>query len=343
MQLKHRLPWTRDLARATYAKWRDEPIQHRLVLLFLAVVALAARIDAMRSILRFDERTTYYDFVKQPWSYAISAYPIPNNHVFHTLLAKASIAVLGDSIWALRLPALLAGLLIVPATYVAVRMMYRSPAAIIATAIVATSREMVRYSTDARGYSIVTLAFLLLIIVGARLQEENATEGWVVFAIIAALGLWTIPLMLLPLGTVAVWLLAANVYRRQWSRMRHLALGLGLTGLLTLLLYLPIIAREGLGALTHNEFVVPSTWTTFFTELSLKGVETLDFWTVGVPHILSVVLCLGVVVAMRWHADVSRQPVDVPFAAFVWCSVFFLLNPRAPSARMWLWLIPVVA
>src|SRR5262245_14050862 len=189
MHEKHRLPWTRDLARATYAKWRDEPLQHRLVLIFLAVVALATRMAAMQSILRFDERTTYLDFVKQPWGYAISAYPIPNNHVFHTLLAKASIAVLGDSIWALRLPALVAGLLIVPATYVAVRMMYGSPAAIIATAIVATSREMVRYSTDARGYSIITLAFLLLLIIGARLLEENSTEGWVLFAIIAALGL----------------------------------------------------------------------------------------------------------------------------------------------------------
>src|SRR5688500_2353889 len=155
--------------------------------------------------MRYDEAVTYMYFVRLPWSEAVSTYTYPNNHVFHTLLAKASVSVFGNSPWALRLPALLAGLLLVPATYAVARAIYGSRAALVAAALVATSGMLVLYSTNARGYSLVALAFLLLLLLAMRLLAGAPTRLWITFAIIAALGLWTIPVMLYPLGTVAVW------------------------------------------------------------------------------------------------------------------------------------------
>ncbi|HEU4993772.1 MAG TPA: hypothetical protein VFT29_03100, partial [Gemmatimonadaceae bacterium] len=198
-------------------------------------------------------------------------------------------------------------------------------------------------SVMARGYSMMTLAFLLLLIVGARLQEHESVEGWILFAIVAALGLWTIPVMLFPLGTAALWLAGSSAARRRWTEVRNLGLALVLAGAVTALLYLPVVMHEGVHAITSNQFVAPSTWQQFIGEMVVNGVDIMRYWTFGMPGLLALTLGACAIIGVRWHDDVSRRSFDVPFAALVWCSLFLMLNPRAPAPRMWQWLIPIAA
>jgi hypothetical protein len=62
-------------------------------------------------------------------------------------------------------------------------------------------------------------------------------------------------------------------------------------------------------------------------------------WSTGVPF-LSVVLMLLALLSFR---RASRFPVRFGVAAFCWCSWLLLLTHRAPPARAWLWLYPVIA
>jgi len=41
---------------------------------------------------------------------------------------------------------------------------------------------------------------------GHSAARAPSTADWIAFAVVAALGLWTIPVMLFPLGAVALWL-----------------------------------------------------------------------------------------------------------------------------------------
>ena len=59
--------------------------------------------------MRFDEAFTFLRFASQPLLEGLTTYAEPNNHLFHTLLVHISTSLFGDQPWAIRLPALLAG------------------------------------------------------------------------------------------------------------------------------------------------------------------------------------------------------------------------------------------
>jgi len=331
------------LLTALRAKWRDEPAQNRCALVALMAIAIAVRLLNLTQPIRLDEKLTYVHFVSRSWSVAISDYAMPNNHIFHTLLAKMSTAMLGPSLVSLRLPALVAGVLVVPATYVAVRLLYGAPSAMVATALVATSQDMVDFSTNARGYSLTTLAFLLLVITADRLQEARSMRLWIAFVLVATLGLWTMPVMLLPLGAVITWMAAASARRSAWSDLRPLGTALLATAGLTALCYSPVLAHGGLTDLVRNEYVVPSPWPVFVAEFPATVSEALWTWSRGLPRVLAYGFAVCVVVALASHARVSRRMVALPATAGAVCVAFLALNHRAPPVRVWQWWLPVLA
>jgi 4-amino-4-deoxy-L-arabinose transferase-like glycosyltransferase len=330
--------------RALVRRWRDEPAASRFALLALLMLAVLVRVLHMGDAVRLDEKLTYTLFVSKSWVLAASDYSIPNNHVFHTLLAKGSVALLGYSLWALRLPAFVAGVLVVPATYVAVRMLYGNAAAMIATALVATSNEMIVFATNARGYSLVTLAFLILVILGCLLRAgEGTIRVWLAFVLTATLGLWTIPIMLFPLGAVVAWLIIDAIERRDPPALRRLALALLAIAALTGLCYAPVVAHSGVSSLAGNEYVTPSSWPAFLVELPRSVIETLWYWTVGMPIVLIVLLGFSSAIALLRHRVVSTSPVGLPHAAIAWCGLFLLASRRMPPERVWQWFLPIVA
>jgi hypothetical protein len=202
---------------------------------------------------------------------------------------------------------------------------------------------MITFAVTARGYSLVTLAFLLLVVVAAQLDEAPSRRRWAAFAVVAALGLWTIPVMLFPLGAVAGWLALSFARRRAFAELRALAITLLATVALTALCYAPVLAYSGLAALVRNEYVVPSSWPAFGAELARTAASTLWLWRQGIPTPLAWALAACAVVALARHARVSARPVGLPHAAALWCAVLLLAMHRAPPERVWQWLVPLVA
>src|SRR5260370_25112692 len=98
-EIRGRMAWSRDLADTIRAKWLAEPAGHRYVLVMLAVIATAVRIASLGSGVRYDERVTFAEFVSKPWQVALSSYPYPNNHLFHTLVEKIATGALGNALW----------------------------------------------------------------------------------------------------------------------------------------------------------------------------------------------------------------------------------------------------
>ena len=322
--------------------WRGETRDHRVALVVIGVLAVALRLVHLGQPMRYDEAVTYLYFVKRPVAEALSIYTYPNNHLFHTLLAKASVTVFGNSPWALRLPALLAGVLVVSATYAVTRTIYGARAALLAAAIAASSGVLTLYSTNARGYSLVVLAFLLLVLTAIRLLRGAPASEWLRFAAIGALGLWTIPVMLYPLGTVCLWVALSLLVEHRNAELKRLATAIGVVAGLTLLAYSPVIAREGIAAITRNPFVVSTGWFEFFEQLAPTIREALASWALGTTA-FSVLLAACAIVALRRHATISQFRVGLPVAAFAWCAWLLVVTHRAPFARIWLWLYPLAA
>lgn len=237
---------------------------HLLGLVVLLLAGLLPRLHFLRQPAQYDEAFTYLRYAAKPLFLALSDYSFPNNHLFHTLLVHLSTQVFGNALWAIRLPALLAGWMILPAGYLLTRRLYGKHTGMIALALLAVSMPLIEYSTNARGYSLITLGFLLLFLEVVRLlRTQNLTrlKSWVGFIVVAVPGLYTIPLMLYPLGIVLVWLVLNEGVRVAWSwpRLRPLAATLALVLLLialpTALLYLPVMLYSGPEKLFGNEFI----------------------------------------------------------------------------------------
>lgn len=311
----------------------------------VCVVAVVLRVVYVAQPMRYDESVTYLFFVRLPLRQAIATYTYPNNHILHTVLAKAAVTAFGNSPVVLRLPAFVAGVLVVPAAYAVARELYGARAALLAAGICATSGALVLYSTNARGYTLVVLMFLLLVLAGARLVRGSDVSDWLDFVAIAAFGLWAIPTMLFPFGAVALWIALSLLVEGRDAKPRLLGLVAAIAGTaaFTLTLYSPVIAREGFAAITRNKFVAPTGWYRFLGELLETGREAFASWSLGTWPVVYVILAACALLSLYRHAVVSRFKVGLPLAAFVWCAWLLAVNHRAPFARVWLWAIPLFA
>lgn len=277
-----------------------------------AILAIAFVLRAMHLAqpIRFDEAVTWLDFARFPLGDAIARYHLPSNHVFHTVLVKVAAGVFGSEPWALRLPAFVAGLAVVPASYAVARVLYGGGAALFTAALVASSGTLTLYSTNARGYTMVVLAFLLLVLVGARIQQASSLRLWAAFAVIAALGTWAIPVMLFPLGAVALWLALSFLVDNRRADLVRLAVTIGATAVLTVAAYIPVLTTGGLDVLVRNPHVTSSPWPTFLLQLATSSWEALVAWSLGVPPLLTGALAACAVFALSRHAKLSQYRVS---------------------------------
>ncbi len=315
---------------------------HVATLGLLVVGAALVRLDFLFQPMRYDESVTYVHYASRPWYIALSTYTAPNNHVFHSLLVHVSTALLGGAPWAIRLPAFAAGVLLVPATYLAARVFYGRQAALVAAALVAASSALVEYSTNARGYTIVALVFLLLLALAPRLCAGATPAAWLAFALLAAVGLWTVPVLLYGLGAVVVWLVV-SVVRAGESRLlaRRLVPALVAAALLTALLYAPVVAASGLHSLVGNQFVGSRSWGYVGGHLPHSLASVVRQWHRDLPLPLAAMLGAAFAVALVAHRRVGRVWFPPALAAVVGIVPLVAAQRVVPFERVWLFLLPL--
>ena len=326
--------------------WRDESPTARATLVAIVVLGAAVRFASLTQPMRYDEAVTYLLFVGQTWGTAINAYPSANNHLLYTLLAKITSPIGGGAPWAIRLPAFIAGVAVVPLTYAVGRVLFTPAAAMIGSALAAASTTLVLYAANARGYSLIVAGYLVLLLIAARVRSEGGTRRrWIAFTVVSAAGMATVPLMLYPIGAVVVWLvLALAVEHPARVRSELVALGAAMSGtaVLAMIAYAPIINTNGLAALTANRFVAHSSWPVFFRDLLPSLSDALGSWVDPFPLVFVPLLAATLIVGAMRSVRVSREGVSVLSAALIWSAVVLVANHHAPLGHAWLWLLPVV-
>jgi 4-amino-4-deoxy-L-arabinose transferase-like glycosyltransferase len=250
----------------------------------MTLFALAIRVPLLFRPMRTDEAATFLYYASRPLTIGLSVYGSPNNHVLHTLLVHATYRLFGPAEWALRLPALLAGVALVPLAFLAARTL-GAGRGLLAAALVATWPLLVDYSTDARGYTLVCAFTLVTLLAATRLRQRGETTSVLLFAIAGALGLWTVPVMLYPFAMLTVWALASPHWRRAL-----VAAGLGVA--LAAIVYSPVLAVSGIEAMTNNPWVRPLPWSVFFAALPHAAAEVWRSWTTSVPLLVSLPLAI---------------------------------------------------
>ncbi|MEO8634300.1 MAG: glycosyltransferase family 39 protein [Gemmatimonadales bacterium] len=265
------------VARPPASRWM--PVGLAIVL----VGALTLRLVRLGDGLWFDEIQTLVEHARLPVGQIVTTFASQNQHPLYSLLAHASMAVLGESATALRLPAVLFGVLGVWGLYRLGGQVLRPAEGLLVAALLAVAAPHIWFSQNARGYTGLLAGALFGTEAFRRLLKEEEA-GWGVVGVYAG----TVGLSIY-LHSTAAFLLAAHgliwlVLRRHLPHRgrRAFAALLG-AGLLAILCYAPVLPRliPTLLGEPHPATAVPET-IAWKSPLWLVG-ETLAVLARAVP------------------------------------------------------------
>jgi len=332
--------------------WRFKRLEKTdlFILVGLAVTAAGIRAAAVDRPMSHDEAYTIVAFATRPLWVVLSDYSLPNNHVFHSLLVHFSYLLFGIQPWAVRLPVLVAGVLVVPAGYLLARLLYGRPAALLSAALLAGSPLMVNLATDARGYILICLFSLGTFSLGTYVQQHQNRAAWGLIAVFSGLGFYTTPIMIYPFGVLLTWLVMAALagetrlaYASVRIFLKYLFVAAAASGLLAVCLYAPILFTYGVKALVANRFVLPLSLGDFLSILPEKIAETWNNWTGVSPvlHIVGFVILAGVLLSLLLNRRISTRRAPLQMAAVLWLAVELPLQRPYPWPKLWSWLLPL--
>lgn len=199
---------------------------------FWPLVAIAMLLAAGMGSMRLgqdlwdDERTTLQRFVQGNYKpnddgtvrfrefgfgRTLHDYYVPNNHVLHSVLARASVSMwrvfrspdgLPFSETALRLPAFLFGIASVAALALLLKELGFARAGVIGAFLLAIHPWHIRYASEARGYALVLCLLPLLIVCWIRALRSGAWKWWIAVAGLQFCLLYSYPATVYPVAAI---------------------------------------------------------------------------------------------------------------------------------------------
>jgi uncharacterized membrane protein len=292
-----------------------------------------------------DETYTFMAFASRGLRVVITDYHLPNNHVFHTILVALSYQLFGDSPAIIRLTAFLAGILIIPATYLVGKIFYGWKIGLVAASILAALPVMIDYSTTARGYTIISFFALIIIGLAAYVKDHRNLIAWFLLVVISCLGLYTNPTMIYPVGMTFTWLFLSGLIKDvnpTYGRKFYLYLVFSIFWIviLTGILYLPIILRSGLQSIIGNDVVEPLSRSDFIESVLPRIKNTWSEWNRALPPFLSMIAIIGLVASFFLPKLPRNRRIPLILAAFLWITTALVVQRVAPWPRIWLFLLP---
>jgi uncharacterized membrane protein len=315
-------------------------------LIAISIAAFIARLAQINAPLKYDEAYTYMAFARNSLFSVITDYHLPNNHIFHTILVFFSTQIFGADVWAIRLPAFIAGLLIIPLTYFAARALYDRSSALIAAALAASLPMLIEYSINARGYVFLQAFTLILILLGDHVRDREGWLGWIIISITGAIGLWTIPIMLYPIGILYLWLLlhALSGSDRSSALKRFLIRALisgGIMIALTAILYYPVVRVSGLDSLIGNHFVRSLDWNEFASRFIDWMIATWQSWMFDLPAWAAFGIGIGLIASVILYRH-AAQKIPLQLAIVLWFAIILPIQRPDTQVKAFYFIVPLI-
>ncbi len=307
---------------------------HKQLVGLVILVGAAFRISQLWQGITYDEAFTCTFYAPRPVSFILSDYTWPNNHLLHTLLVKISMAVFGTHLWSVRLPALLAGIGVMPLFYLFVRAMFNRYVAVLSLAFVAASGALIEYSALARGYSLTWFFMMAASLSGRHLAKHNNLVSAVLVAVFCALGMWAVPTMIFSALAIYLWLLLylISLYETTLNRrLLGLLVSFVLFMVLSVLAYTPVIITHSLDHLLHHPTLGESTWAGFVQTHQEKAFELWVFFNDTAATWISLLGFVG----LGYAAYISNKYRIMVISLVLSCVPLVLLQSALGPPQTW--------
>jgi hypothetical protein len=303
----------------------------------ILLLALALRLPVLNGPLWYDEILTLQTHVSLAWDSLLTSYSM-NHHYLHNIAVKLCVDLFGDAPWAVRLPALLFGLLGIAAMWRLARDAAGSLTAHATALLLALSYHHIWFSTNARGYTGLALFSTLGLIWFLRGLKTGRMHDWLWFAATLAATVFTHltgVFFFATLGLVWLVLLAARAVGGTLRRADVLlpATGFAVGGLATLALYAPVIPSllQEIGQVAGTSAADPMQEYQNPLWAAYEGLRT-GLGEAGAPVVLVglLALSLALIGAVRLH---RTAPLIAPVTfAHISLTIAVLL---AVGMRIW--------
>lgn len=354
--------WLLFSARTRAVQWRSTIASHERVLMdavnrelrtvsraqwaaiaAMTIIALAVRYPLLSLPMRSDENQTLLLYSGRSLEAALWQFDTTNNHILFSVLSYFPIEVFGTSRWSARLVELATGVLLVPATALALRGLRGPVPALIGAGLVAGLPYLAAFSANARGYSLVAVLFVLAVPAALRAGARVDLAAWTFFCLLAALALFTNPAALYPFGALGAWIFAQRATSRRRFVVDVLLAGV-LIAVLSWAMYGPALTAMGTEALFANPWVRPPSWLAFTSTLDvvLDGTarELWWQWGWGIPAAVTGLIVTSLIVALA--TDLRRQSPGrgLILALLAWTAILAAATHRVPYTRVLLPYLP---
>jgi len=246
------------------------------------------------------------------------------------------------------LPALISGVMLVPTGYILAKSWYGNKVALVTAVLIATFPELIQYSVNARGYSLMALFTLLLLISAnyARLHKNSA--AWFMVGIFGAFGFYTLPIMAYPLLIVYSWLGLSWIigdYTRDYSKFNFIfsifcsgifTVGLGLA------LYIPVFKNWGIKSLFANDYTQALGMQVFKETLLSRLLDTWRMLDQGVIPLIGGFILFGFVLSCLYFIKIGKIKIPMQITSILVIIIMVAIQRPNIYYRTWIFYIPLL-
>lgn len=317
-----------------------------LWLMAIIAMGMAPRICLLFQPMRYDESFTFLVFANRS-VLDLFYYPLPNNHVLHTLLIRLSTFMLGAHPISIRLPAFLAGIASIPLIFHVSRKLINERSGFLAALAMSIFPYLVFYSTIARGYSLLIVFTLWLLLAGENYCKMPSWRRCASMAVIASLGMLTMPTMLFAIAGIYLWVACVLFSNKQrvGDILRYFLIPCSiLTVICSIFMYIPsIVASDGIETIVSNRFVTPSPWRMFVGQIYPHAREIFSDMSRNIPFSVQLFLAMMLIAGLLLSLKKRLSALFLLLPSIIIGSLFiFFVKHRIPFVRTWIFLIPIV-
>jgi hypothetical protein len=201
------------------------PETTRLILIGLILVGLVLRLAVTRGIW-LDEAISIHQARLSLHGLFANLYNGDRQPPLYDLVLWLTIKVFGTSEFAVRLPSLIAGTLVIPVLYELGRELYDRRTGLLAAAFAAVSPLLIWYSQEVRMYEFIALFGLLALLTQLRVIRNGTMLNWAAYILATAALLWSHYFGLLLIAVQQLVFVAVIIHRRRVGEpVRPLVLG----------------------------------------------------------------------------------------------------------------------
>ncbi len=280
--------------------------------LAIVVIGLGLRLPQLGAGLWFDEIQTLVTYVRLPFTGILTTFDSQNQHILYSLTARLAVTLLGESGFALRLPAVLFGAASLYAVYRFGRLVGGWREGLLAAGLLAASYHHVWFSQNARGYTGLLLWTLLAseclirLLTEPREDRRTLAAGYALTMALAVYTHSTAALVGVAHALILGWVVLRGGPVGRGGGAKAAAFGILLSASVTLLLYAPVLPQF-IATLTQPTALHAETeWQ----NPAWLAMEVLGGLARGLPGGW-VTLVLGLLVLLAGLASYARQSAAI--------------------------------